>query len=199
MNDLADECKKTTVKLEMLKHELSEEINVNSKIPFASFNKIGTTKIDENLNKEIKDYLNKVKKYYSDKNDKAVKNKDQWMNKFQETESGKAQYITLVNNNQNSKIEDLVKNVTSDLDPVVEDNGKLVATANPIYRDGPKDHFIRSHFFAPTKNVFGKSYSTFWVNIIVIWGMSLLLWITLFFDLLRKLLEIRIFKRKNIR
>lgn len=201
MNDLTDECKNnnanTPSKLEILKHEIFVEIKAIPEIPFASLNKIGTKKLDENTIKEIKEYITKVKKHYSEIYDKATKSKDEWMAKFQETESGKTQYLSLLNNYQNTKIEDLVKNASSDLDPVVEDDGRLIATANPIFRDGPNNHFIRSHFFAPTKNVFGKSYSTFWVNIIVIWGMSLLLWITLYFDLLRKLLSIRIFKRKQ--
>ena len=111
-----------------------------------------------------------------------------------------------MNNNQNKKVEDLVKNVTSDLEPVEEEDGRLISTTDPIYREGPSDHFIRSHFFAPTKNVLGKSYSTFWVNVFVIWIMSLLLWITLYFDMLRKLLKYfpavfnkvnLLFKRKN--
>ncbi len=201
MIELVDVCKNkdanTSAKLEMLKRELSIEINSLPEIRLASFSKIGTTNLDESTISQIKEYLTKVKKHYSEKNDKAVKSKDEWLSKFQETESGKLQYNTLLNNCQNKKVEDLVKNVTSDLDPIIEDDGKLVATSNPIYRDGSKDHFVRSHFFAPTKNVFGKSYSTFWVNIFVIWGMSLLLWITLYFDLLRKLLSIRVFKQKQ--
>jgi hypothetical protein len=119
-----------------------------------------------------------------------VKDKDAWMSKFQETESGKVQYATLLSNYQNTKVEDLVKNVGSDLDAVVVEDGKLIATANPIFRDGSKDYFIRAHFFAPTKNVFGKSYNTYWANIFVIWGMTLFLWITLYFDGLRKFLKV---------
>jgi hypothetical protein len=143
-------------------------------------------RFDENKAKSIKEYLANVKRHYALLYDKAVTDKDEWINKFQETEAGKKEYQELLDHNQNEKLENLVKNRGSDLDPVIEEDGKLIATADPIFRAGSSAHFIRSHFFAPTKNVFGKQYSTYWVNICVIWGMALLLWITLYFDVLRK-------------
>jgi hypothetical protein len=107
-----------------------------------------------------------------------------------------------MSSSQNEKLEELVKNVGSDLDEVIVEDGKLIATANPIFRDGSSDELIRSHFFAPTKSFFGKAYSTYWVNILVIWGMTLFLWLTLYFDGLKKLLKLssnltEIFLRKK--
>ncbi len=184
MNELADDCKNnvanTSNKLEIIKHELKL-------IPQINFASVET--VNDNTIKELKEAIIKVKKYYSEKYDKAVKDKDEWMAKFQQTEAGKAEYQALLTANQNKKLEDLVKNISTDLDPVVEDGGKLVASTDPIFRDGTNEHFIRSHFFAPTKNVFGKVYSTYSVNIFVLWMMSFLLLITLYFDVLRKLLK----------
>ncbi len=104
--------------------------------------------------------------------------------------------------NWNQEFESYLTN-TNTLEPwpIVEDE-KIVAIKYPIYRDGSRDHFIRAHFFAPRKNMFGRYYDTFWVNILVIWTMSLLLWITLYFDALRKVLKLlekipEIFKRKK--
>jgi len=47
----------------------------------------------------------------------------------------------------------------------------------------------RAHFFAPKKNLFGADVSTFLFNILVIWSMAVLLYVTLYFELLRKLLN----------
>lgn len=193
MNDLADALKnkkEVSLNLEILKHEVNLEMKAIPEIIFVSVNKMDAGNIDENLINELKDYLVKVKDHYSQKYEKAVKSKDEWMGGFQGNDLRKAEYQQLLSNYQNSKIEDLLKNAGSDLDEIVESDGKLIATGDPIYRDGPKDHFIRSHFFSPTKNVFGKLYSTYWVNISVIWGMSFLLWLTLYFDVLRKILNL---------
>lgn len=192
MNDMADDLKNPenrSSKLPILYHEINVEMKILSKIPFASLNKLNAENFDEKTLLELKYYLRKVKKHYSVIYDNAVKSKDSWMGKFQENEKGKSEYKYLLNNYQNEKIENLVKNAGSDLEEIVENDGKLIATGNPIFRDGSKEHFIRSHFFSPTKNLFGNLYSTYWVNICVIWGMSLLLWLTLYFDVLRKILD----------
>jgi len=193
MNDLVDALKnkkEVSLNLEILRHEVNQEMKAIPEIIFASVNKMDAGNIDENLINELKEYLVKVKDHYSQKYEKAVKSKDEWMGGFQGNDFKKAEYQQLLSNYQNSKIEDLLKNAGSDLDEIVESDEKLIATADPIYRDGSKDHFIRSHFFSPTKNVFGSLYSTYWVNISVIWGMSFLLWLTLYFDVLRKILNL---------
>ena len=201
MNNLIDPSSNSINRESLIKSELRREMQQTPAIQFENVNKITIGTLDTKIKTELKEYLGKLKKYYSDRYDIAVRSKDEWMAKFQETESGKAQYKALLNNYQNTKVEDLVKNVSTDLDAVVEENGELIATTDPIFRDGSNHHFVRSHFFAPQKNVFGNLYDTYWVNILVIWGMSLLLWITLYFDTLKKLLEIfgslpSIFKNK---
>jgi hypothetical protein len=53
----------------------------------------------------------------------------------------------------------------------------------------PKHPFIKAHFYAPKKMVFGYSVDTFVVNVIVLWVMTLLLYLVLYFRLLKKTLE----------
>ncbi|MCE3278297.1 MAG: transporter related protein [Bacteroidetes bacterium] len=196
MNELLDETKnlapdkgERTSNIALLKCEIEKEMKLFPAISFTSINKFAPSAFDDNTVKETKEYLGILRKIYAENYDVAVKSKDAWMAKFQESETGKAQYEKLLNSSQNTKLEELVKNVGSDLSEVIEENGSLVATTDPIFRDGSRENFVRSHFFAPTKNVFGKSYSTYWVNVFVIWAMTLLLWITLYFDALRKLLK----------
>jgi hypothetical protein len=46
--------------------------------------------------------------------------------------------------------------------------------------------FFGAHFYAPAKNLFGKFIDTFYANLMVLWAMSLLLVVSLFFDLFPK-------------
>jgi len=48
---------------------------------------------------------------------------------------------------------------------------------------------IRAHFYAPKKLFFGKYYDTFWFDLTIIWLMSFLLYIPLYYNHLRKLIE----------
>jgi ABC transport system ATP-binding/permease protein len=87
----------------------------------------------------------------------------------------------------NESLADLVKNV-SEKNRLIEYNGQLVQQINPIFLD-PKIGGIdyRAHFFAPVKNLFGQSVSTYGFNVLVIWIMTIFLYVTLYFELLRKL------------
>jgi hypothetical protein len=189
INESEDKSANAATDLKILKTEIEKEMKTFPAISFTAISKFNVGAFDANTASETKDYLTILKKIYAENYDAAVKSKDVWMAKFQETETGKVRYEQLMNGSQNGKLEDLVKNVGSDLDEVIVEDGKLIATANPIFRDGSSDDFIRAHFFAPTKSVFGKSYNTYWVNIFVIWCMTLFLWLTLYFDGLKKLLK----------
>ncbi|MFC2138599.1 hypothetical protein ACFLTE_10520 [Bacteroidota bacterium] len=64
----------------------------------------------------------------------------------------------------------------------------MIQKIDPIFTD-PKYNFVKSHFYAPHKLVFGKKMHTFWVNLIVIWFSIITLYIVLYYSLLRRLLE----------
>lgn len=46
---------------------------------------------------------------------------------------------------------------------------------------------LRAHFFAPAKYFFGMKISTLAFNLIIIWTMSVVFYITLYYDVLRKI------------
>ena len=49
--------------------------------------------------------------------------------------------------------------------------------------------FGNAQFYAPNKRMFGQLFDTFWVNMGIIWFMTIFLSITLYFDALKKLLN----------
>jgi hypothetical protein len=66
--------------------------------------------------------------------------------------------------------------------------GELVQKLEPIFMDS-KYNFIRAHFYAPQKLIFGMKVDTYIVNVIVLWVMTLFLYLALYFRLLKKLLD----------
>jgi len=185
MNEIADECLKNnkSSKINILYNEIVNE-QKQSGINFKNTNQLQQAVYNETIHNELKDYLLDVKKYYSQKYADAVKLKDKWIATLNPEE-----HLTLMNTYKNLRLEDLLKNSDTDLSEIIETENSLITTKDPIFRDGNQEHFVRSHFFSPTKNVFGKLYNTYWINMMVIWFMSLLLGITLYFDLLRKLID----------
>jgi hypothetical protein len=64
----------------------------------------------------------------------------------------------------------------------------LVQKKELIFRDPYDKGFFGAHFYAPQKKLFGKYIPTFWANAIVLWLMTILLCITLYFDALKRFL-----------
>ena len=87
----------------------------------------------------------------------------------------------------NESLADLVMNV-SEKDRIIEYDGELVQQINPIFLDPRPSSVIdyRTHFFSPKKNLLGAQVSTFWFNALVIWIMTFVLYVTLYFEFLRK-------------
>jgi ABC-type multidrug transport system ATPase subunit/uncharacterized tellurite resistance protein B-like protein len=87
----------------------------------------------------------------------------------------------------NETLEEFVTN-KNEFQRIVEYKGELIQKIDPIYLD-PQSKLIKSHFYAPRKRVFGTFVSTFWVNVVMIWFMTLILYMALYFKLLKKTLD----------
>ena len=102
--------------------------------------------------------------------------------------NGKERYHQLVEENTNEALDQFATNKT-DLTKLVEADGYLIQKSDPIYLDPYDKGFFSAHFYAPRKKLFGMYIGTFAANLIVIWGMCLFLVITLYFDVLKKMLD----------
>lgn len=83
----------------------------------------------------------------------------------------------------NDRLEDLVTNRDLLTDKIYFENGALHPGTNSIYFDPPEGQQIRAHLFAPHKYVFGRYFSTYWVNVSVILFMTVVLHVLLYFRL----------------
>ena len=87
----------------------------------------------------------------------------------------------------NETLEEFVTN-KNEFQRIVEYKGELIQKKDPIYLD-PQGTFIKAHFYAPRKQVFGTYFPTLWVTVLVIWLSTLLIYIALYFRLLKRLLD----------
>ena len=98
---------------------------------------------------------------------------------------------------QNKMVSTAVKN-TATLDRVVEYDGRLIQKIYPIYFDDHKPAYgidFSANLFQPTKHLFGATFDTLYFNVTVIWMMTLALFVTLYFDLLKKFMKIFEYKK----
>ncbi len=87
----------------------------------------------------------------------------------------------------NETLEEFVTN-KNEFQRIVEYKGELIQKKDPIYLD-PTNKFVKAHFYAPRKAVFGKYIPTIWVNVGIMWFSTILLYLVLYFRLLKRLLD----------
>ncbi|MEM9023350.1 MAG: ABC transporter permease, partial [Bacteroidota bacterium] len=133
----------------------------------------------------MRKYLDKVNRYYINQYNVNSGKKDSIIALHQSTPESKEAFNEQRRNFENESLTDLVTNKT-EFNQIDEYDGALIQRADPIFLnpDG-----ARAHFYAPNKRVFGRQYGTFGFNILVLWGMSLLLGITLYFDAFKGLFD----------
>ncbi|HEY9044686.1 MAG TPA: ATP-binding cassette domain-containing protein [Ohtaekwangia sp.] len=139
------------------------------------------------FNKKLEEFFAEYKKFYQGTYNKGVAMREA---AFVQIEKQGYNLNDLKNRYYNESLADLVKNI-SEKERIIEYKGELIQQINPIFQDpksvGPLDY--RAPFFAPVKKLFGQSISTYLFDILMIWLMTIILYVTLYFELLRKLIN----------
>jgi ABC-type multidrug transport system ATPase subunit len=194
---LAD--KKSTLKdFEKAKRILSNEVekevsnwgNLECKDCVAGLSKLqkGKSSVQE-VQFNIGAFLETLKKQYNLNYNQTTEQLDQLVLKMGEKnyEASQAAFI-------NESLQDLVTNRTEVQKIIVTDN-ELIQKDDPLYMDPKNTRLLDAPFYTYKKYWFGISMSTFTANVLVLWGMTILLIVALYYDLLRKCLTL--FSRKS--
>ena len=162
----------------MLKNDLPSTpdyfFHLNNKL---NINDISSEVINYGLN-----YLQEIRDFYS-RLYKQVYNRK---NEIRSSED-KEFIAGLKRAHHNESLEEFVTN-KNEFKRIVEYKGELIQKTDPIYLDSV-NKLIKAHFYAPRKQFFGVFMPTIWVNIIVIWFMSVLLFMAVYYRLLKRLLD----------
>ena len=169
--------------LKLVKYEITKNLKAKPDSLFAYSDFLTAGKVTHEAIKGAKDYVERVKNYNKKLYNWAFTSKDNIIQKLQINDKEKK----FMNTYTNKKLEEFVKDKT-ETDRIVEFNGKYVQKMDPIFKD-PENKFIKAHFYAPTKQIFGVFIDTYVVNVIVLWAMTILLYLALYFRLLKKLLD----------
>jgi ABC-type multidrug transport system ATPase subunit len=175
--------------LQMVHDEITKELSVpeikRTHLKCPDLDKLTLTDFSPTIANEIRTFLNNLKTYYLNKFKNAARGKDELVSTFTKDSASRASYLKLKDDYENESLNDLVTNRTTPY-RILDLDGKYVQKIDPIYLDPVDSNVGRAHFFAPRKKIFGRFYDTYWVNIAVIWIMSLGMAIALYFDLLKK-------------
>ena len=174
--------------LRVLKNEITKENRLNKLVRFDNPDRISADNLSTTLVLEIQDYLDQIRRYNVKLNNKARAAKDQLTQELEKGENGRERFQKLKRDNHNDQLYDFARNSDA-IDRYIEYKDNLYQKVDPIYLD-PRQKFIKAHFYAPRKQFFGRYYDTYWVNIIVIWFSTLMLYLILYYRLLKRLLDL---------
>lgn len=177
-----------TSDLRLLKKELTKE-ELRTGIPLEVGHQLDTTKFNEIVLGKTADFIEKLYTYYNLMFQKANNEKENIIKYLLKTNPQLYRMKRAAFHNES--VEDQVKKVF-EKNKIIEYNDELIQQIDPIYRDPDIEGYFnfRSHFYAPRKYFAGKYHETYWFNLIFIWMMTLFLYVTLYYELLKRLLDL---------
>jgi ABC transport system ATP-binding/permease protein len=180
-----------------IKNEIELQNITDIGITFDELATFNSTSLTRELLDEFSLYLGTLNKLYIRQYNFNSDQKDQIIREKGSTDEDKAKFIELRNNYENESLSDLVTNKT-EFNQISEYDGHLIQRADPVFHIPDASG---SHFYAPSKVLFGQRMKTKNANVLVLWLMSIGLMITLYFDLFLRLLtmlgNIKIFGGKK--
>ncbi|HEY5692433.1 MAG TPA: ATP-binding cassette domain-containing protein [Cyclobacteriaceae bacterium] len=175
--------------LTLLKSELTNELGkIGGKELFPEIDDLEIGKFNLATQDSTVHFLEALERYYLQRANKARSDRDQLAASMTDTPEKLEAFNEAKMKYENEAVTDMVENRNS-LKKIVEWDGRLIQKEYPIYfEDHQPKHFfdISANFYNPTKHFTGREFDTLYFNITMIWIMSLLLYITLYFDLLKR-------------
>jgi ABC transport system ATP-binding/permease protein len=189
-NELAAGKSKAEMKadFDFLHYELSKESKYSKK-KFPLLSKVSVDGYNEALGDEIKKYLTVTIKNHYVNVDIAARKKEDELTMQLIKKLGNEGLIKMQDEYENEQLTRLVRKSDDMADRSIEKDGRLIQQMDPVFNDPTESNLGRAHFFAPRKKFLGVYYPTFVFNIVVLWLMSSVLIVTLYFDLLKKALD----------
>ncbi|MCF6366810.1 MAG: ATP-binding cassette domain-containing protein [Bacteroidales bacterium] len=170
---------------DVIRNELRKETGINEKIKTdINISNITVDKINDDIIKKIIKYVGELKQYYIDRYKIAENLQDEYIFEHTKTDSLNKIFIELKRKYHNETLEEILTN-KNELKKIFEYKGHLYQRTDMIYKY--PERVLISHFYAPKKKLFdGKYYPTFWVNLVIIWIYTLLLYLTLYFSIIKR-------------
>lgn len=176
--------------MQLVRNELSRELDDIGRNNFKQIDQLTPQRFDSVTFRQTMDFIQVLKKFYNNRFNKADQSKDRTVNNMTSDSIKEKQFEKFRASYQNEALAVLVKNL-DETHRIIEANGKLVQKLYPIYKDPDPDHIVDfdAQFYMPRKHFLNRNIDTFNFNLYVIWLMSLVLAITLYFEILLKIID----------
>lgn len=177
--------------LQILQNEIRNELNEVGYENFPDVDNLQIGKFDSTVHMNTARFLNTMKQLYLLRHNKAMEEREKLVSTLTATPTDMARYVNMRNRYQNKAVADAVRNLNT-VNRIVEFDGRFIQRIYPIYQDEHKPRYwldFSANLYQPTKHFAGFTIDTLYFNLAVIWSMTIVLYITLYFDVLRKIMR----------
>jgi hypothetical protein len=175
--------------LEVLRNELAIQVNEFGLENFPQINDMSELPIDSATFLATQGFLSTINKVHVRRNRNALREKEKLIKAMTSSPKKIEAYNQLKRNYTNDQVTSLVFD-NKEKTRILEHEGRLIQQIYPIFADPEPENFFdfRTLFYVPVKYFMGSYYETLFFNVIIMWMMTLIFIITLYYDALRKLL-----------
>ncbi len=160
---------------------LSSRANVPP--PGEWINSLNIRDFDAATEKEARAHLEMLKKRYRSFSNQILNRKEAVTDSLIK-KIGAEGLIALKENNENEQLDFIVLD-EANTKLTLEKGDRIIQKYRPGYMKG-SSRLGRAHFYAPAKRLGNLEIDTYWFNTMVLWAMSLVLFVALYFELFRK-------------
>jgi ABC transport system ATP-binding/permease protein len=174
----------------VIANEIIKESAANKDVPsFEYTSELAPGRFSRETVDKVYAYLSALDKYYGDKFQRISRQKENYFNFYLDRDPDA--YNLQRDRYHNEGVSDIVRKVY-EKNKILEYDHQLVQHYDPIYQDPYVGSIwtLRTHFYSPVKPFLGKTYDTFWYNMIFIWILTILLYLALYYEWLKKLIDL---------
>ncbi len=175
----------------VLRNEIENELSRVGGSNFDDLDKLQVGRFDSTVYLHTQQFLTTIREVYLLRQNKAMTELEALKESMTDTPQKLASYEKLRNTYQNKSVADAVKN-SNTMHRIVEYDGRFIQKLYPIYMDEHKPRYyldFSANLYQPTKYFAGFIIDTWYFNLAVIWSMTIVLYILLYFDGLRRIIQ----------
>lgn len=171
-------------KLKLIYNEFAKIAASGIREPYEEMDKLTPEAFNHIVAESASEYIDQLNDQYNQLANSAEIRRDNFI------EANREQLDILYDQYHNLRIQDIVKKL-GERNPILEYKDNLIQNSDPIFQDPSQSSVIgiRSHFLAPSKRLFRMTFDTFYFNMGVVWIMSILLYLMLYFNVLSRIVN----------
>jgi ABC transport system ATP-binding/permease protein len=187
-----------SARTQLLSAEIERELRAVGDDKFPGIGQLRSARIDSALYGSAAGFLENLRRMYLNRNRQARRQREALVARLTESPADMRAFQRSKNGYTNDQVSIHVLQ-KRELNRLLAYRDRIEQNVYPVFQMPEPRHLLdwRAHFYAPKKHFAGKYYDTLWFNTAVLWLFSAALFILLYFDAIRRLINIIPVKKRS--